>query len=61
MTGEELKKAREDAGLTQEQVADRLSVHRTTVVEWEGRAYVKGYKATRYLEAVRDLARERAA
>lgn len=61
MTGEELQKARDDAGLTQEEVAKKCGVHRTTVVSWEGKAYVKGHKAIRYLNAVRELARERAA
>lgn len=55
MSGAELKEARERAGLTQEQVAERLRTHRTTVVIWESKAEVKKLKAERFLQAVADL------
>ena len=54
-TGADLKEARERAGLTQEQIADRLHVHRVTVTAWEGKAEVKKLKAERFLKAVADL------
>lgn len=60
-TGEELQEAREMAGLTQEQVAGALKVHRTTVVRWEGKADVRPGKARRFLDVVARLAREQAA
>lgn len=55
-TGSDLRRAREDAGLTQEQVARALGMSRVTIINWEQRAEVKGYKAQRYLRVVRDLA-----
>lgn len=55
-SGADLKDARELAGLTQEQVAAGLGVHRQTVVAWEGRARVVAPKADRYLRVVSDLA-----
>lgn len=54
--GTALKQAREDAGLTQEQVAEKLGVSRVTVTLWEGKAEVKQPKADRFLRAVADLA-----
>jgi DNA-binding transcriptional regulator YiaG len=60
-TGTELKQAREDAELTQEQVADRLGVSRVTVTLWEGKAEVKTPKAKRFLAAVEALRSEKAA
>jgi DNA-binding transcriptional regulator YiaG len=57
-TGADLKEARERAGLTQQEVADRLGHSRQTLVSWEQRATVAPTKAKRYLEAVRDLAGE---
>lgn len=60
-TGSELKEARELAGLTQEEVAAALGVHRVTVVSWEGKAEVKPSKAKRFREAVARLSREEAA
>lgn len=60
-TGAELKEARENAELTQEQVADKLGVSRVTVTLWEGKAEIKKPKADRFLQAVRDLAGSRAA
>ena len=35
-----LRKAREDAGLTQQQVADKLGTHRRSVVSWESGAII---------------------
>ena len=55
-SGRSLKEAREAAGLTQEQVADALKLHRTTIVQWENRARVVGPKAQAYLRVVSDLA-----
>jgi transcriptional regulator with XRE-family HTH domain len=55
--GSELKQAREDAGLTQEQVADELGVSRVTVTLWEGKAEVKKPKADRFLKAVAALSK----
>lgn len=55
-TGAELREARELVGLTQEQVAEALGVHRVTVLAWEQRAIVKAPKAAKYLRVVRDLA-----
>lgn len=60
-TGTELKQAREDAELTQEQVADKLGVSRVTVTLWEGKAEVKKPKADRFLAAVAALAEKAAA
>ena len=60
MTGPELQEVREEARLTQEQVANEVGVVRQTIVSWEGKATVKPTIARRYLEAVRKLA-ERAA
>ena len=38
--GEKIKKARKNAGLTQEQLAEKLFVSRVTVSKWEtGRGY----------------------
>jgi DNA-binding transcriptional regulator YiaG len=54
-TGADLKTARERAGLTQQEVADRLGHSRQTLVSWEQRAAVAPTKARRYLEAVRSL------
>lgn len=54
-TGTDLKKAREDAELTQEQVAEKLGVSRVTVTLWEGKAEVKKPKADRFLAAVEAL------
>jgi DNA-binding transcriptional regulator YiaG len=54
-TGPELKEAREDAKLTQEDLAHELGVHRVTVVAWESKAQVRPSKAKRFLEAVRRL------
>lgn len=59
-TGAELKEARERAGLTQEQIADRLRVHRVTVTTWEGKGEIKRWKAERFLQAVADLSKEAA-
>ena len=59
-TGTELKQAREDAELTQEQVADALGVSRVTVTLWEGKAEVKKPKADRFLKAVASLAKRAA-
>lgn len=55
-TGAELQEAREAAGLTQEQVAERMGLHRVTIANWEARARVANPKADRYLRAVRELA-----
>lgn len=60
-TGETLQEARELAGLTQEQLAEALRVHRTTVVTWEGKAVVKSSKAKRYLDAISRLQEGKAA
>lgn len=60
-TGTDLKRAREDAELTQEQVADKLGVSRVTVTLWEGKAEVKKPKADRFLKAVSDLSEQAAA
>jgi DNA-binding transcriptional regulator YiaG len=60
-TGAELKEARENAELTQEQVADQLGVSRVTVTLWEGKAEVKKPKADRFLKAVADLSEKAAA
>ena len=57
MTGADLKQAREDAELTQEQIADKLGVSRVTVTLWEGKAEVKKPKADRFLAAVAELAK----
>lgn len=60
-TGTDLKEARENAGLTQEQVAEKLGLHRATIVTWESRATVKRYKAELFLRAVSDLTKPAAA
>lgn len=60
-TGTELQEARERAGLTQEQVAAKLGVHRQTVTAWEGKAQVKPLRAERFLTAVRELGEKAAA
>jgi DNA-binding XRE family transcriptional regulator len=54
-TGSELKEARELAGLTQEEIAAALGVHRVTVVSWEGKAEVKPSKAKRFRDALAQL------
>lgn len=56
-SGADLKQAREDAELTQEQVAEKLGVSRVTVTLWEGKAEVKKPKAERFLKAVADLSK----
>lgn len=56
-TGAQLKEARENAELTQEQIADKLGVSRVTVTLWEGKAEVKKPKADRFLAAVVELAK----
>lgn len=58
-TGADLRAARERAGLTQQEVADRLGHSRQTLVSWEQRASVAPTKARRYLEAVRGLSGEK--
>lgn len=60
-SGLDLKRAREDAGLTQEAVAERLGVSRVTIVNWEQRAAIKEFKADRFLRVIRELASERTA
>lgn len=60
MTGTELKEAREAAGLTQEQVAAQMGIHRVTVVRWEGPQQVRKGKATRFLQAIADLSKKAA-
>src|ERR1051326_6566575 len=47
-TGAALKQAREDAELTQEQVAEKLGVSRVTVTLWEGKAEGKKPKDARF-------------
>ena len=37
-TGEKIREARKKRGLTQQQLADELGVHRVTVVRWESGA-----------------------
>lgn len=59
-SGADLKDARELAGLTQEQVAEKLGVARQTIVTWESKARVVGPKAEKYLRVVRELASQAA-
>jgi len=61
-TGTHLKEYRELAGLTQQQVADQLRIHRVTVARWEEPdREVKPTKAQRFRNAVDNLSREKAA
>jgi transcriptional regulator with XRE-family HTH domain len=51
--GAEMRRAREDSGLTQQEVADRLGVHKGTVSKWEsGTRTVKSKELARYLAEV---------
>jgi transcriptional regulator with XRE-family HTH domain len=61
MDGTELKEAREAAGLTQEQVAAQMGIHRVTVIRWEQPKPVRKGKATRFLQAIADLTGQKAA
>lgn len=58
ITGPELRKEREDAKLTQAQVAERLGCDRTVVVRNEAKASVDPRWAYRYREALSDIATE---
>lgn len=55
VSGPELRAEREDAGLTQEQIAPLIGVDRSTVSDYERRAFVKPRLARLYREAVAKL------
>lgn len=50
--GPHLRREREDAGLTQEAVAQAMGVTRQTLWRYEGMAYVKARTAERYRAAI---------
>ena len=50
MTGPEIKELRNKLKMTQQQLADKLGVHRVTVAEWEGNNKRPSNLAKRQLE-----------
>jgi len=56
--GPELADLRRSVGVSQDDLADRLEVHRVTLSGWERSATVDGIKAARYRRALQELASE---
>jgi DNA-binding transcriptional regulator YiaG len=54
MTGDEIRRLRERLGLSQEQLAKKLGVHRNTVIKWE----VKGNFTIESEQALKRLAEQ---
>ncbi len=50
MTGTEIKELRKKLKMTQQELADKLGVHRVTVAEWEGNNKRPSNLAKRQLE-----------
>lgn len=53
--GERIRKAREDAGLSQQQFADRLGVDRKSVTNWEGNRHAPRYRDVMLVSLVADV------
>lgn len=56
--GERIRKAREDAGLSQQQLANKLGVDRKTVGNWEGERNQPRYRDLMMISSVADVSLE---
>lgn len=56
--GPALAGRRREMGVTQRDLAERIGIHRVTLVGWEGEAKVDPIRAARYERALRELVAE---